>query len=304
MDPLRIAVIGGLNMDLIVGVPRLPRAGETVTGDDLLRAPGGKGGNQAVAAARLGGSVAMIGRVGHDAFGRELQRGLRAAGVSTRWVRGCDRPTGAALIVVDERGENSIAVAPGANTAVLPEDVPRSVVERSEVVVAPLEVPLTSIEHAFRLARLAGVKTVLNVAPAQAVPASLLDLCDVLICNEVELSTLLGHSLKPGTEVNATHAVRCSPQQIVVVTLGERGALAVVGDEVVAQPAFANVRVVDTTGAGDAFVAGFVVGRWWSAGVAGALRWGCAAGSLATTRAGAQPSMPGLVELESLVKTT
>src|SRR5579864_6165584 len=115
MRPLRVVVIGGLNVDLVVRVPRFPRAGETMPGEDLLRAPGGKGANQAVAAARLGASVAMIGCVGDDAFGRELRRGLRTEHVSTRWLRTSSHPTGAALIAVDERGENWIAVAPGAN---------------------------------------------------------------------------------------------------------------------------------------------------------------------------------------------
>src|SRR5207237_9008797 len=166
-----------------------------------------------------------------------------AAGVSTRWVLGCGRPTGAALIVVDEHGENSIAVAPGANMALRPDDVPGGVIEGSEVVVAPLEVPLASIEEAFRLARLAGVKTVLNAAPAQAVPAALLNLCDVVICNEVELSTLLDRAVAPQDEADAARALRSSPEQIVVVTLGERGALAVAGQDVLAQLAFTNVGV-------------------------------------------------------------
>jgi ribokinase len=300
MPPLRTVVLGGLNMDLIVRVTELPRPGETVTGDDLLRAAGGKGGNQAVAAARLGAAVSMVGRVGHDPFGRELTRGLRDAGVSTRWVLGTDRPTGAALIFVDAHGQNCIAVAAGANTTLLPEDVPPRAIRAAQVVVASLEVPLASIEAGFRLARLAGVRTVLNAAPARPFPRSLLELADVLICNEVELATLVGQAVDVGDEAAAAQMLRCVPAQIVVVTLGERGAVAVDNEQVVAQPAF-DVRVVDTTGAGDAFVAGFVVGRWWSAGVPAAVRWGCAAGSLATTRTGAQPSMPALAEVERLL---
>src|SRR5215216_5044889 len=143
---MRLVVVGGINMDLVVQVPRLPRPGETVTGDSLVRAPGGKGANQAVAAARLGAEVEMVGRVGRDAFGHELTASLRAAGVSTRWVLGCDRPTGAALIEVDPAGENSIAVAPGANLELLPDDVPQRVVAQAHVVVAPLEAPLACVE--------------------------------------------------------------------------------------------------------------------------------------------------------------
>jgi ribokinase len=291
-----------LNMDLVVQVRRLPGPGETVVGEDLLRAAGGKGANQALAAARLGAEVTMVGRVGHDAFGRELSRSLRDADVSTRWVQGADRPTGTALIFVDDHGENSIALAPGANLELLPEDVPRRAIEASNVVVAQLEVPLASIEEAFRLARLASVRTVLNAAPASRVPESLLDLADVLICNEVELGQLAGHTVAQSEEVAAARAVQRFAMQIVVVTLGSRGALAIAESEVVDVPAFA-VDVVDTTGAGDAFVAGFVVGRWFSAGVFAALRFGCAAGSLATTRRGAQPSMPTLEAVSALLRS-
>jgi ribokinase len=294
-------VVGGLNMDLIVSVPHLPRPGETVVGDSLLRAAGGKGANQAVAAARLGATVTMIGRVGHDSFGHDLSRALRDEGISTRWVRGSERATGAALIEVDEHGENSIAVSPGANADLLPEDVPRKAIDAADVVVAPLEVPLASVEEAFRLARLASVRTVLNAAPAQEIPAALLRLTDVVICNEVELAMLLGRrAVAPGQEAAAARALRGGPDQLVVVTLGERGALAVVGDEVLEQPAF-EVTAIDSVGAGDAFVAGFSVALVQSADVPAALRFGCAAGALATTRRGAQPAMPSLAEVAALL---
>jgi len=301
VQPVRLVVVGSLNMDLIVNVPHLPRPGETVVGESLLRAPGGKGANQAVAAARLGASVTMIGRVGHDSFGRDLTRGLREEGVSTRWVRGSDRPTGAALIEVDDGGENTIAVAPGANADLLPEDVPRKAIESASVAVAQLEVPLPSIEEAFRLARLSGVRTILNAAPARMVPGSLLDLADVVICNEVELAMLLGRPVLEGEETVAARALRSAPDQIVVVTLGERGALAIAGAEAVEQPSY-RVQVVDSTGAGDAFVAGFSIALQ-AADVSAALRLGCGAGALATTARGAQPSMPSLSDVSALIGT-
>jgi ribokinase len=306
MPPLRAVFIGAMNMDQIVRVARLPRPGETVTGGDLLRAPGGKASNQAVAAAHLGASVTMVGRVGRDTFGRELSRSLREAGVSTRWVRGGQRPTGTALIFVDERGENAIAVSPGANEELATADVPARAIAAAQVVVASLEAPLVSIETAFRLARGSDVRTVLNAAPAQAqaLTRGLLELCDVVICNETELASLVGSSDAAPNEaaaVSQLHAFsKQVPGRIGVVTLGAGGALAVAGDQVVHQPAF-EVRVVDSVGAGDAFVAGFVVGRWFASGIAGALRWGCAAGSLATTRHGAQPSMPTLEEVAALL---
>jgi ribokinase len=302
MPPPRAVFIGALNMDQIVRVAHLPSPGETVTGGDLLRAPGGKGGNQAVAAARLGASVTMVGRVGGDEFGLELRSSLRAADVSTRWVRACERPTGTALIFVDERGENTIAVSPGANDDLQPEDVPTEAIQSTDAVVAALEVPLASIAEAFRQARRAGVRTVLNAAPARSLSRGMLELCDVLVCNETELATLVGAGVPPGSEVEVARSLRAFAEQIVVVTLGERGALAIVGDEIVAQPAF-DVQVVDTVGAGDAFVAGFVVGRWFDAGVPRALRWGCAAGGLATTQHGAQPSMPTLRQLQGLLES-
>jgi ribokinase len=274
-------------------------------------------------------------------------------------VRGCDRPTGTALIFVDERGENTIAVSPGANDALRAEDVPRRLIASADVVVATLEASLEAIDAAFGLARAAGAPTVLNAAPACSVPESLLGLCDVVICNETELASLVagggsvaaatdGESVAArvagksvlrhrraraarvaavssgriveapepggvraaedrggvgaGTEVAGARSLRAFSQQIVVVTLGPGGALAVVGDDTVhRQTAFA-VHVVDTVGAGDAFVAGFVVGRWFDAGLATALRWGCAAGSLATTRHGAQPSMPARTDVEALLR--
>ena len=288
-------------MDLIVRVPRLPRPGETVAGESLQRAAGGKGANQAVAAARLGASVTMVGRVGRDAFGQELKRALRADGISTRWVRPSDHSTGAALIEVDPTGENSIAVASGANADVRPEDVARAAIARADVVVAALEVPLPCIAEAFQVARAAGVRTVLNAAPAQAVPEALRRLTDVVICNEVELGTLLGRSVRAGDEAGGARELRCSAEQVVVVTLGERGAVAVLGDETVSEPSF-TVDVVDTTGAGDAFVAGFVCGTWFSTGLAAAVRMGCAAGALATTQPGAQPSMPTLLDVTRLLR--
>jgi ribokinase len=322
MPPIRAVFIGALNLDQLVRVPRLPRPGETVTGGDLLRAPGGKASNQAVAAARLGASVTMIGRVGRDPAGRALSRSLRDAGVSTRWVRGGERPTGTALIFVDERGENAIAVSPGANAEVAPADIPWRAIASADVVVASLEAQLGSIEAAFRLARGAGVRTVLNAAPSQAVPRALLEVCDVVICNETELASLLagGAPLRPEAvspdpvtrdpaafdlaahEPDGARRLRAFSEQVIVVTLGAGGALAVAGERVVRQPAF-DVRVVDTVGAGDAFVAGFVVGRWFSSGIAAALRHACAAGSLATTRPGAQPSMPTLEEVQLLLES-
>jgi ribokinase len=250
----------------------------------------------------MGAAVTMVGCVGHDSFGRELKRSLRDEGVSTRFVSlgSSEHSTGAALIEVDEHGENSIAVATGANLDVLSDDLPRRAIQTADVVSAALEVPLATIEEAFRLARLAGVRTVLNAAPAQSIPAELLRLTDVVICNEHELGVMLAQTVGLGAEAAAARALRGFADQLIVVTLGERGALAISGDRTLEQSAF-TVQSIDSTGAGDAFVAGFVVGRWWSDGLPSALRLGCAAGALATTKTGAQPAMPGLSAVRALL---
>lgn len=297
----RLIVIGGLNMDLIVRVPRLPRPGETISGGPFRRVPGGKGANQAVAAARLGAEVGLVGRVGRDAFGRELTRALRAEGIRTNLVRAATEPTGVALIVVDEAGENSIAVASGANRLLRPTDLPADLRAAGDVLVAPLENPLETQAHALRAARAAGVRTVLNTAPAQPLPAALLANADVLIANEHELAVLLGRpNVPPGAEAEAARALRASAEQVVVVTLGERGALAVRGDSTVEQPAFA-VEIVDTTAAGDAFVAAFAHAYWPGEHLAVALRRACAAGALTCTRPGAQPALPTAAAVAALL---
>jgi ribokinase len=289
-------------MDLVVRVSRLPQPGETVIGGTFLRAAGGKGANQAVAAARLGAQVRMIGRVGRDPFGRELGRLLRAEGIETRDVRTtAESATGVAAIFVDAQGRNSIAVASGPNALLRPEDVRPRRLAGFDVAVAQLECPLETVQHAFWSARLAGARTVLNAAPATRLPDALLEATDVLIVNEVELATLLSRdAIPPGDEAEAARTLRAFSEQVVVVTLGERGALAVADEAVVQQPSFA-VEVVDTTAAGDAFVAAFARAYWPRQNLAAALRFACAAGALATTRPGAQPSLPSAAEVEALL---
>ena len=301
-DTPRLAVVGSLNMDLVVRVPTLPRPGETVIGGTFLQAAGGKGANQAVAAARLGATVRMIGRVGRDAFGRELVRLLKAEGIDTHDVRTTpDAATGVATIVVDAAGRNSIAVASGANALLRPEDVRPRPLARTGVVVAQLECPLETVQHAFRSARPTGAHTVLNAAPAATLPTSLLEATDALIVNEHELATLLGRdSVAPGAEAAAARELRAFDEQVVVVTLGDRGALALADNSTVVQPAFA-VEVVDTTAAGDAFVGAFATAYWSSRDLATALRFACAAGALACTRPGAQPSLPTLADVNALL---
>ena len=297
----RIMVVGSLNLDLVVQVERLPLPGETTLGGQLLSAAGGKGANQAVAAARLGAAVSMVGRVGRDTWGRLLVQTLRGEGVDTRHVRRTAGPSGVALITVDRRGENCIAVAPGANAALQPSDLPTRLAGRVDSLVVQLETPLPTVEAALQRARAEGVWAILNAAPALEAARLLLDKADVLIVNERELAALLGTAgeVPPGEEAEAARELRRRRDQTVVVTLGARGAVAVWGDRTLAQPSW-PVTAVDTTAAGDAFVAAFARVYDGPGRLVEALRFACAAGALTTTRPGAQPSLPSAAEVAAL----
>jgi ribokinase len=299
-----IAVAGSLNMDLMIRSPRIPRPGETIIGGELHTVPGGKGANQAVAAARLGARVSMVGRVGQDAFGESLLESLDADGVDhTFVVRDGVTATGVALIVVDDNGENSIVVSPGANMRLSPADVEaaEAVIAAADLLILQLESPLESVIRSAELARAHGVQVVLNPAPARPLPARLLSMVDVLVLNESEAVLLAG--LPAGTETRAARAAVAllgSGVGMVVLTLGERGALLARDGEMEVVPTFA-VQPVDTTAAGDAFVAGLAVALAEGKGLAGAVRWGNAAGALATTKLGAQPSLPTRRKVERLL---
>lgn len=296
-----IIVVGSLNMDLVVRAPRHPQPGETLIGSDFQTFPGGKGANQAVAAARLGARVRMIGRVGVDAFGEALLTAAQNDGVDTTFVqRDPDHPTGVALITLDAHGQNTIVVAPGANMQVSEADVERAeaVFAGADALLMPLECPLEAVMAATRLARKYGVKVILNPAPARPLPAELLAQLDYLTPNQPELQTLAGGE----TDVAAAIAkLRQQGVKSVVVTLGEHGALLVRDDQSVQLPAF-QVPVVDTVAAGDAFVAAFCVALAEGKPPREAVRWGNAAGALAVTRAGAQPSLPSRVEVVRLLE--
>ena len=282
----RVAVAGSINMDLVLPVEHLPIRGETVLGGELLLAPGGKGANQAVAAARLGAEVALVGCVGEDDVGGRLLASLREAGVRTGAVRVVPGSSGLAMIVVAPDGGNYIAVAPGANAVLRAEDV---AIGDAEVVLAQLEVPLVVVSRAGELAREARVPFILNAAPAQEIGA-LLPLTTVLVVNEAELASLGGSPAELLAEGPAA----------VIVTLGERGAdvFTQAGRFNVAAP---NVAAVDSTGAGDAFC-GALATRYDGIGrLEEAVRYACMAGALACTKRGAQPSLPTAAEVEALL---
>jgi ribokinase len=302
-----IVVVGSLNMDLVVEVPLIPLPGETVLGKNFATFPGGKGANQAVAAARLGAQVSLIGRVGTDAFGDQLLASARADGIDVSQVgRDASAATGVAMIVVDEQGQNSIAVASGANFRLTADHVRQAWAKLGKVdlLVMPLETPLDTIQTAVDLARQSGARVLLNPAPAQQLPASILTGVDVLVPNEPETAQLTGMPVDtPQESREAARQLMNLGVGSVVLTLGGRGALVLDGHtaDFTLVPA-REVAVVDTTAAGDAFVAGLAVALGEGKSLVEAAQFANAVGALAVTRQGAQPGMPTREEVEALLK--
>ena len=291
-------------MDLVARAPRIPEPGETIIGTGFRTAPGGKGANQAVAAARLGAQVSMVGRVGVDAFAGQLLDNIAAAGVDhTFVVQDSEAATGVALIVVDDAGQNSIVVASGANMCLVPADVDaaEAVISSADVLLLQLESPLETVTRAAELAHAHGVRVILNPAPARSLPAALLSIVDVLVPNEGETALLTGLPVGSDAEAEAAAAaLRDIGVGTVILTLGQRGAILASEKGTQLLPAF-DVSPVDTTAAGDAFVGGFAVALAEGRTLAEAVRWGNAAGALATTKLGAQPSLPTRRALEEML---
>jgi ribokinase len=300
----RVTVVGSLNMDLVARAPRIPQPGETIIGDDFRTVPGGKGANQAVAAARLGAHVSMVGRVGGGAFAGPLLENLAAAGVDhTHVIRDSQTATGIAMIMVDDAGQNSIVVVSGANMRLSPADVDAAevAITASDVLLLQLESPLETVTRAAEVACAHGVGVVLNPAPARPVPPTLLSLVDVLIPNESETALLTNLPVGDRAEAEAAADVlRNMGVGTVILTLGKRGAMLARDGGAELFPAF-EVTPVDTTAAGDAFVGGFAVALAEGKPLIEAVRWGNAAGALATTKLGAQPSLPTRRALETLL---
>jgi len=300
-----IVVVGSLNMDLVVRTLRLPRVGETVLGTSFDTIPGGKGANQAVAAARLGGQVAMVGRVGQDAYGRALVDNLQQNAVDvSRIVTDDSVPTGVALIAVGAGGENQIIVYPGANGRVTPGDVDAAAsrLTPGSVLVAQFETPLATVTYALELARSRGAITVLNPAPAVSEIGPWIRHADYLVPNETEAATLTGLTIAGDADVRrAAQALRDIGARHVVITLGNRGAYWAGPDGEGHVPAF-PVQAVDTTAAGDAFVGALAVALTEGLSLPDAVRFGCAAGAVAVTRFGAQPSLPTRSEVAALLQ--
>ncbi|MFJ6983528.1 MULTISPECIES: ribokinase [unclassified Streptomyces] len=292
-----IVVLGSTNMDLVAYVARAPRRGETVTGREFRTIPGGKGANQATAAAHAGGVVSLIGAVGHDSFGARLRSTLEHAGVNTDHLRTVEFPSGTAHIVVDDEGGNAIVVVPGANGTVdhlAPGD--EALIASASALLLQLEIPLPAVVAGARAARAHGVRTILTPSPAQPLPPELLAATDLLVPNEHEAAALTGRA---DPREAASALLDAVPE--VVVTLGASGSLyAARGAEPFTVPA-PRVTAVDSTGAGDTFVGALAVALGEDRPVRDALTWAAAAAALSVQRAGASASMPYRAEIDAQV---
>ena len=295
-----ILVVGSLNADLVVRAPRFPRPGETISGEDLQVIAGGKGANQAVAAARLGASVSMLGRVGKDNFGDFLLDNLKSNHLDAQLVQRDDASTGTATIIVDSNGQNSIVLSAGANGKVSSADVKSASFLDCKLLLLQLEIPLETVLSAAKRAHENGLRVILNPAPAQVIPTELIALADFIIPNETELSLLTGISvndLDPAEK--AARKLLEQGAKNVIVTLGSNGALIVTRTKVTKVNTY-PVDVMDTTAAGDAFIGGFATGLLQDKSLEESVRYGCACGALATTKFGAQPSLPTKEDVEKL----
>lgn len=292
----RITVIGSYNRDTVLAVARFPQPGETLAATGMARFHGGKGSNQAVAAARAGAAVAMVAAIGRDAAGHEALALWAGEGIDAGAVTRLDgAPTGEALILVDERGENEIVLVAGANGA-LAAEAAVGAVAGAALVVAQLETPLGVTEAAFRAARARGIATLLNAAPARDLPDGLLALADILVVNETEAALLLARTAGPAA---LTAALAPRHARGVVLTAGAGGAYWAGRDGVVVHVPAMPTEVVDSTGAGDAFIGAFAAALVGGASESEALRQGAVAGALACRVAGAVPSLPRLAAIEA-----
>ena len=299
----RVFIAGSINMDVVATADRHPKVGETVAGKEVLYFPGGKGANQAVAAARLGANATLIGRLGKDAFGAELRTFLGAQGVNLGSVREADTHSGTAIITV-AASDNTIVVIPGSNALVSAEDVAAVPLAKGDVAVSQFEIPLPTIAAFFARARDAGATTVLNPAPAQKMSSELLALVDILALNETELGFLAGVELTDSDEAAKIIAVarqlQARADQTICVTLGKRGVLALAAGEEFAVLGRV-VKALDTTGAGDCFVGALASQLADGVPLRAALAFANAAASISVQRMGAGPSMPTAAEVTAVL---
>ncbi len=286
-------------MDLVVQVPRFPQPGETVLGSDFSQHNGGKGANQAVATARMGGKVRMIGRVGADDFGNRLRTGLMQEGINVNAVLQAQVPTGVALISVGPVGQNTIIVSPGANSRLRGDQLRESEFEEAKVVLLQMESPLETVIKSAQLGKEKGATVVLNAAPALPSTYKILPYIDILVVNESEAELLTQQTLTNTEEALAVAELLREKCPAVIITLGERGSVFSTPTESRYVEAF-KIEALDSTAAGDAFIGAFAVGLQEGMEMAQAVRFGNAAGALAVTKHGAQASLPTRLEVDEL----
>jgi ribokinase len=307
MRPERIVVVGSSNTDMIIKLDRIPRPGETLLGGEFVTAAGGKGANQAVSSARAGGAVTFIARVGTDVFGDQAVAGFEGDGIEVTYVfRDARSPSGVALIFVARNGENSIAVASGANGRLSPGDIKRakSAFAGAKVLVLQLETPLETVEAAARLAGKAGVLVILNPAPACALPDRLLEMVSILTPNETEAELLTGVKvIDEESAAEAAKRLRARGVRQVVITRGAAGAFLANEEQQVAVPGF-KVKPVDATAAGDTFNGALAVALTEGQPMEVAVRFANAAAAISVTRLGAQPSIPTRREIERFLRAS
>ena len=296
----KICVIGSLNMDLVINTPRIPVIGETIIGNGFMTVPGGKGANQAVAAARLGGEVTMVGNVGDDLFGVSLKENLNINNVNSQNVKTLENvPTGVAIVVINE-GNNYIILDSGANFKISPEDISNleNVIKNSDILLLQMEIPQDAIERAVDIARKYGIKVLLNPAPARELSNDFLEKVDILTPNESECEYITG--LKLSTFEDASIAIKCimgKGVKQVVITLGGRGVVYNSGEKILHKPV-PMVEVVDTTAAGDSFTGALAVALTKGMSIDDAIDFANVVGTITVTKKGAQTSLPFLEELE------
>jgi ribokinase len=304
-EPGRVAVVGSLNMDLVVRAARLPKPGETLAGQTFQQVPGGKGGNQAVAAARLGAHVSMIGCTGQDGNGAALRQGLAAENIDCSGVgTSPSSATDVAMIIVDDASQNAIVIVAGSNAEVTPATIAahEALLAAADIVVCQLETPPDTVRAALESARRLGKITLLNPAPAASeLPADWFDLIDYLIPNELEAATLSGIEITtPDDARRAAGVLRGRGARNVIVTLGSQGVFALLDSEEGRHFSAPAVKAIDTTAAGDTFIGGFAAELARGEAVADAIAFGQRAAAIAVTREGAQPSIPHRREVASV----
>lgn len=303
-----IAVVGSINIDLVALTPRIPAAGETILGTDFKVHPGGKGANQAVAVARLGHPVRMIGRLGDDDFGLQLRAHLEGAGVEIAGVASSEGTSGVAVILVSQEGENSIVVTPGANSKLTPQDLEanREIIRQAGIVLAQLEIPLETVEYLAQICSREGVPLILDPAPAQELPRSIFRHIDWFTPNQTEAAFFAGNG-RARTEApspsEVAQAILRKGSPGVVLKRGSQGAYLATSEGLREEIRAFPVKAIDSTAAGDAFNGGFATGLMFGKSPVESARFAAAAAAISVTRAGAQPSMPTMADVERMIES-